>query len=228
MVLAAAREPRPGGGRRGRGGDPPPAPQNRPASRRYILVDMRRDDDLSLLRQVALKDRGAFEALYALYYRRLFSYLFKLTRRAEMVEEVLNDVMLVIWMKAATFDGRSRPSTWIFGIAYHKAMKALSQRRPAASAGDLREGDPPEPVETEQPESLMARREIATTLGRALLELSAEQRTVVELTYFYGLSYQEIGEIMDCPVNTVKTRMFHARRRLRDLLPEMGVSSHVG
>jgi RNA polymerase sigma factor (sigma-70 family) len=189
---------------------------------------MRRDDELSLLNRIVLKDREAFEALYTLYYRRLFSYLFKLTRRAELVEEVLNDVMLVIWTKAHTFDGRSRPSTWVFGIAYHKAMKALSRRRPGESAGDMRDGEPPEPVETEQPESLMARREVATTLGRALLELSAEQRAVVELTYYYGLSYQEIGEIMDCPVNTVKTRMFHARRRLRDLLPEMGVSSHAG
>jgi RNA polymerase sigma factor (sigma-70 family) len=189
---------------------------------------MRRDDEFLLLRRIAHKDRGAFEALYTLYYRRLFSYLFKLTRRAEMVEEVLNDVMLVIWTKAASFDGRSRPSTWIFGIAYHKAMKALGQHRPAERQGDHGEGGPPEPVDLDEPESLLAKRQLATTLGRALLVLSAEQRTVVELTYFYGLSYLEIADIMGCPVNTVKTRMFHARRRLRELLPEMGVSSHAG
>jgi RNA polymerase sigma factor (sigma-70 family) len=188
---------------------------------------MRRDDELSLLRLIALQDRSAFEAFYSLYYRRLFSYLFKVTRRAELVEEVLNDVMLVIWTKAHTFDGRSRPSTWVFGIAYHKAMKALSQRRPAEQLGDG-EREAAEPVDADQPESLYVRRELASTLGRALLELSAEQRSVVELTYFFGLSYQEISEVMTCPVNTVKTRMFHARRRLRNLLPEMGVSSHVG
>jgi RNA polymerase sigma factor (sigma-70 family) len=189
---------------------------------------MRRDNDLWLLHQIADKDRGAFETLYSLYYRRLFSYLFKLTRRAEMVEEVLNDVMLVIWLKAATFDGRSQPSTWIFGIAYHKAMKALGQRRPAEQSGDGLENEANEPVDSEEPESLLARRELATTLGRALLSLSPEQRSVVELTYYQGLAYQEIAEIMECPVNTVKTRMFHARRRLRDLLPNLGVSSHVG
>jgi RNA polymerase sigma factor (sigma-70 family) len=189
---------------------------------------MRRDDDLLLLRQIARKDRGAFESLYSLYYRRLFSYLFKLTRRAEMVEEVLNDVMLVIWLKAETFDARSQASTWIFGIAYHKAMKALGQRRPAEQQGERLENEAYEPIDSEEPEGLLVRRELATTLGRALLALSPEQRSVVELTYYYGLPYQEIAEIMGCPVNTVKTRMFHARRRLRDLLPEMGVTSHVG
>jgi len=189
---------------------------------------MSSDAELHLLHRIAEKDRGAFEELYSLYYRRLFSYLFKLTRRAEMVEEVLNDVMLVIWKKASSFDGRSRPSTWIFGIAYHKAMKALAQRRPAERSGDDGEREPLEPVDHEEPESLLVRRELATTLGRALLAISAEQRAVVELTYFHGLSYQEISDVVGCPVNTVKTRMFHARRRLRNLLPEMGVSSHAG
>src|ERR1700694_3784920 len=189
---------------------------------------MGRDDEFALLHRIAQKDRGAFEELYTVYYRRIFSYLFKLTRRAEMVEEVLNDVMLVIWRKAASFDGRSRPSTWIFGIAYHKAMKALAQRRPAERSGDDGEREPLEPVDQEEPGSLLVRRELATTLGRALLAISAEQRAVVELTYFHGLSYQEISDVVGCPVNTVETRMFHARRRLRDLLPEMGVSSHAG
>ena len=70
-------------------------------------------DELTLLRKVAAKDRKAFETLYHLYYRRLFGYLLKMTRRAELVEEVLNDVMLAIWKGAASFDGRSRPSTSI-------------------------------------------------------------------------------------------------------------------
>ena len=181
------------------------------------------NDELSLLRRVAAKDRKAFEVLYHLYYRRLFGYLLKLTRRADLVEEVLNDVMLAVWKGAPGFDGRSRPSTWIFGIAYHKALKALA-RRPE----EPREPEGPEPVDSEEPESLAARRELAGVLGRALGELSPEQRAVVELTYYYGLAYQEIAEIVGCPVNTVKTRMFHARRRLKELLPGLGVSSHTG
>ena len=186
------------------------------------------DSELSLLRRVAAKDRKAFEVLYQQYYRRLFAYLFKLTRRAEVVEEVLNDVMLAVWKGAASFDGRSRPSTWIFGIAYHKALKALSRRPAGARLEDSEAAGAAEPVEPDEPESLLARRELASLLGRALRALPAEQRAVVELTYYYGLPYQEIAEILGCPVNTVKTRMFHARRRLKELLPEMGISGHAG
>ncbi|HEY0510572.1 MAG TPA: sigma-70 family RNA polymerase sigma factor [Thermoanaerobaculia bacterium] len=183
------------------------------------------NDELTLLRRVATKDRRAFEALYHLYYRRLFGYLLKLTRRADLVEEVLNDVMLAIWKGAASFDGRSRPSTWIFGIAYHKALKAIA-RRPQEPQGTAEESA--EPVDTEEPERLAVRRELASVLGRAIGALSPEQRAVVELTYYYGLAYQEIAEIVGCPVNTVKTRMFHARRRLKELLPELGVSGYAG
>jgi RNA polymerase sigma-70 factor (ECF subfamily) len=192
-----------------------------------MLGSMSSHDERSLLRRVGAKDRTAFEALYQLYYRRLFAYVFKLTRRADLVEEVVNDVLLAVWQGAPRFDGRSRPSTWIFGIAYHKALKALARvanRRPPVDD----EAEAPQPVEPEGPESLVARRELQSVLGRALAALSAEHRAVVELTYYYGCSYQEIAEIVGCPVNTVKTRMFHARRRLRELLPGLGVTSHAG
>ena len=186
---------------------------------------MPQDDELALLRQVAAKDRKAFEALYHLYYRRLFGYLLRVTRRADLVEEVLNDVMFAIWTGAAGFDGRSRPSTWIFGIAYHKALKGMA-RRPQER--DSNEDRVAEPVDGDEPESLMARRELATVLGTALGALPPDQRAVVELAYYQGLGYTEIAEIVGCPVNTVKTRMFHARRRLREMLPDLGVTSHAG
>ena len=184
---------------------------------------MAAESDLSLLRRIGAKDRRAFEALYHRYDRRLFAYILKLTRQADMVEEILNDVLLAVWKGASSYDGRSQPSTWIFGIAYHKALKALARRAPEPT------GEPgDEPADPEGPESLLARRELATVLGRALRALPPEQRAAVEMTYYYGLSYPEIAEIMGCPVNTVKTRMFHARRRLREILPEMGISGRSG
>jgi RNA polymerase sigma factor (sigma-70 family) len=193
------------------------------------------DDEHALLRRVAAQDRKAFEALYQAYYRRLFAYLFKVTRRGELVEELVNDVMFAVWTGAGRFDGRSRVSTWIFGIAYHKALKALA-RNASPLAGpahqpaeeDRRESQAELAAPGEEAESLLTRRELATTLGKALGSLSPEQRAVVELTYYYELSYHEISEIVGCPVNTVKTRMFHARRRLKELLPRFGVSSHAG
>ncbi len=178
------------------------------------------DDEQSLLARIAAKDRRAFETLYHRYHRRLFVYLFKVTRRADLIEELVNDVMMVVWQSAARFDGISRPSTWILGIAYRKALKALSRRKEPVGEPVAR----PFERQVEGPDRLLARREEATVLGRALARLPPDQRAVVELTYYFGYSYREIAEIVDCPVNTVKTRMFHARRRLRDALPQSGLA----
>lgn len=180
--------------------------------------------DHDLLRRIARRDRHAIRELYERYYRRLFAYVFKITRRPEVVEEVLNDVMLAVWRQAGEFSGRSRPSTWIFGIAYRQTMKALRRQRRHAAAGE--DGPEPDGLESRSepgPESLMAQRELASVLGGALATLPPEQRAVVEMTFYHGFSYPEIAEIVDCPVGTVKTRMFHARRKLREALSGLGL-----
>jgi RNA polymerase sigma factor (sigma-70 family) len=178
------------------------------------------DDDFTLIRRVATRDRQAFEALYQRYARRLYSYLSKFLRQRESVEEVLNDVMLVVWQNAGRFDCTSRLSTWIFGIAYHKALKALA-RAPKGPSGTP--PYPPRYSHQDDPEEVMTRREIGRTIARALSALPPQQRAVVELTFYDECSYGEIAAITKCPVNTVKTRMFHARRRLAPLLAELGL-----
>lgn len=172
-------------------------------------------EDLELLQRVATKDKIAFERLYARYFPQLTRYVGRLTRRPEMVEEVVNDTMFVVWEKAAGFEGRSKVSTWITGIAYLKGIKALDRLRmmPEQSAENLAEVE-----EIEESVNLINKLGLDDWLSSGLDLISAEQRSVVELTYFSGYSYQEIAEAMDCPVNTVKTRMFHARRRLAKLL----------
>jgi len=181
------------------------------------------DRDALLLERVAAKDRGAFQELYQRYYQRLFGFIFKVTRRPEVVEEALNDTLLAVWKGAGSFAGRSRPSTWILGIAHRQALKSLSRVRRAERDPETMPEDGPE-----GPESLAARRELASTLGRALAQLPPEQRAVVELTYYEGCSYSEISAIVGCPVNTVKTRMFHARRKLRVLLAAAGIDEVGG
>src|SRR5258706_2863413 len=95
------------------------------------------DEDKALLSQVASKDLRAFEVLYRNYYRRLTRFLERITRQAYLVEEVLDDTMLVVWLKAHTYDGSCRVSTWIFAIAYNKAMKAIRRvGRPADTLSD--------------------------------------------------------------------------------------------
>jgi RNA polymerase sigma factor (sigma-70 family) len=177
------------------------------------------DDDFILIRRVAAKDRQAFEVLYHRYARRLCGYLAKFLRQPETVEEVLDDIMFVVWQNAGRFDYTSRLSTWIFGIAYYKMLKALA-RAPKAPVDSL--PDIPERSDQDDPAGIMARRELRHLLAHALEALSPEQRAVVELTFYHECSYQEIAAITKCPVNTVKTRMFHARRRLAQLLTGLG------
>ncbi|WP_313801395.1 RNA polymerase sigma factor [Sphingobium sp.] len=169
------------------------------------------EGDLRLAARIRLRDRKAFDALYRAYRPRLARFLMNILRRRHLVEEVLDDTLMVLWDRPDSFSGRSRLSTWLFAIAYRKAMKALrkqddpiedcfaegrisADRSPEQDAGDSR-----------------ARQALLDALAR----LSPEQRAVVDLTYFHEIGYREIAAIMDCPVDTVKTRMFHARRHLR-------------
>jgi RNA polymerase sigma-70 factor (ECF subfamily) len=171
-------------------------------------------DEVRLLARVAGGDLRAFEALYRDYYPRLMRFLERVTRRPGIVEEVLNDTMLVVWNRADDYNGGSKVSTWIFAIAYRKALKALRRF-------DEPEGDEAVdlPVDDEaQPDRQVDLWQLREALVKALDGLSAEQRAVVDLTYFHGLGYREIAHIVSCPVDTVKTRMFHARKKLKTLL----------
>jgi RNA polymerase sigma factor (sigma-70 family) len=178
------------------------------------------DDDLALIRQVAAKDRQAFETLYYRYAQRLYRYLSKLIRQRELAEEALNDTMLAVWQNASRFNNTSRLSTWMFGIAHHKALKALA--RSSSNAADVPPATREEWIDGEGPEGAVMRQELGKTLAHALETLPPEQRAVIELTFYHEHSYREIAEITGCPVNTVKTRMFHARRRLAQLLAGLG------
>jgi RNA polymerase sigma-70 factor (ECF subfamily) len=171
-------------------------------------------EDRALIARVASGDMRSFEMLYRAYHSRVQRFLSLLTPRATIVEESLNDTMLAVWRRASTYNGQSKLSTWIFAIAYRTVCKAL-RRQDAPVEGDGAD----EPAgEAHDPERRRSDSEARTALMRALDCLSHEQRNVLVLTYFHDLPYAEIAQIMDCPVDTVKTRMFHGRRRLRALL----------
>ena len=173
--------------------------------------------ELRLLARVANGDRQAFQELYVGYHRRLARFLTRLTRGYPIAEEIINDTMYVVWCKAAGFRGQSQVSTWIMGIAYRRALKALKRESSAAHVPAL-----PGAPDSQATDATQRTEELHDWIGCALDDLPAEQRMVVELTYYVGLSCQEIATIMECPVNTVKTRMFHARRKLRTTLPQYG------
>lgn len=166
-------------------------------------------EELELLRLVADRDRDAFTSLYRIYHPRLFRFLYRLTSSYTAADELVNDIMLAVWRSATSFRGESRVSTWIFGIAYRQAMRRLRRRRLRIR----RDKDPDEfgargnrDVETED------------LVRRGLESLPPAQQFAMLLVFYQGLSYAEVAAVTDCPVNTVKTRMYHARRKLREFL----------
>jgi len=171
-------------------------------------------EDVALIRRVMRRELAAFEVFYRSYHARLQRFIGLITPRQSIVEEVLNDTMLVVWNRAATFNGQSKVSTWVFSIAYRTALKALRDHDEPVEPPDADRCPSPSPG----PEEHRSAEEARAALGRALDGLSHEQRSVLVLTYFHNLPYAEIALIVGCPVDTVKTRAFHGRRRLRALL----------
>jgi RNA polymerase sigma-70 factor (ECF subfamily) len=172
------------------------------------------EGDLRLIARVAEGDLQAFGELYRRYQPRLNRFLFNIVRKPQIVEEVLDDTLMVVWERADRFKGESKLSTWIFAIAYRKAMKAL--RRYDAPIED--HGAETRQSPDANPEEEYEQARLHSLIRVAMGSLSSDHRAVVDLTYFHDLSYREIAEIMDCPVDTVKTRMFYARRHLRQHL----------
>jgi RNA polymerase sigma-70 factor (ECF subfamily) len=168
------------------------------------------EPEASLVARIAAGDQRAFAEFYGLYRRRLARFLGRVIASPDTVDELINDVMFVVWQDAARFELRSKVSTWVFGIAWYKALKALERQKRGAGLPALE----PDELPAEDRGVLEDR----DWLRRGLDRLSPEHRLVVELTFFVGCSYGEIAAIAGCPVNTVKTRMFHARQRLHGIL----------
>lgn len=175
---------------------------------------LREREELDLFARLREGERCAFEALYRHYRPRLSRFLLSLTHRRQIVEEVLDDTMMVVWSRPETFNGSSRLSTWIFAIAYRKMLKALRRIDEPIEDDDAELRASPEPG----PDQQLNQDQLHQLLLSAMSELSPNHCAVVDLTYFHEMSYRDIAEIMDCPVETVKTRMFHARRQLRRIL----------
>ncbi|MGH2361153.1 MAG: RNA polymerase sigma factor [bacterium] len=185
---------------------------------------LREHDDLQLIARVAARDQQAFTILYQRYAPRLGRFLSKLLKSHALVDEAVNDTMLVVWRKASQFDpDRARFSTWLFGIAHHAGLKALARSAEESCKplplGDERDHE--EPGNTHDPARTVLGWELGRELTAAFQQLSPDHRAVIELTFVEGFSYPQIATIVGCPTNTVKTRVFHARRRLAQLLSHL-------
>ena len=177
--------------------------------------------EIELLKDVAAGDRTAFDTLYRRYSKPLFAYIYRWLENQDTAEEVLQEVMFEVWKKAGTFAGRSKPSTWMFGIARFKTLNAL--RRYGRT--QAKEEEVPEMVNgREGPEARAAALSDRKAIQAAMGRLNPEHREVLELTYYEGLSLAEIAEIVGVPQGTVKSRLFHARQQVKVILTRMGLA----
>ena len=176
--------------------------------------------DAALVASIAAGDKRALRTLYVRHHVRLFRFLLRLVKDASHAEDLVSDVFLEVWRQAESFQGRSQVSTWLMGIARHKALSAL--RRPTTEALDEAAAalieDP-----ADNPEVALAKHETAEILRSCLVELSAAHREIVDLVYYHEKTIEEVAEMIGVPQNTVKTRMFYARKRIAELMAAKGV-----
>jgi RNA polymerase sigma factor (sigma-70 family) len=164
--------------------------------------------EIGLIKAISRGDKSAMTKFYDIYYPRLHRFLYRIIRDPESIMELINDVMLIVWQKADIFREHSLVSTWVFAIAYNRALDRI--RKDKRYREVLIDAADSEPVDSALNEVTMIR-----DLNVIMNVLTPEQRAVVELTFDFGYSYPEIAEILDVPVNTVKTRMFYARKLMQ-------------
>lgn len=182
------------------------------------LLRLRRpsgDAEHDCLHRIARQDRAALAQLYRAYQPRLARFLHRFTRQEGLIEEVINDTFWVVWQRAAQYRGDARVSTWIMGIAYRQALKAFRDGDDPALHDS---GDELEPLLVADVDG---ERETRDWLDKGLRRLPEDLRLTVELVYGQGHTLEETAAIMGCPVGTAKSRLFHARVRLRNLLPAL-------
>lgn len=174
------------------------------------------DQEQDVLARVCNGDRDAMTHLFSIYHRRLFNFVYRLTSSFSVSEELVNDIMLLVWQKASTFRGESRVSTWIFGIAYRQTMRRVTRKQlETCSSTDV----------DNFPAGGDGLAETEDWILHGLRKLPAAQQLATVLVFYLGLSYEETAAVAGCPVNTIKTRMFHARRKLKEHLQASALPS---
>lgn len=171
------------------------------------------EQDLDLIRRMASGDENAMRELYAAYGQRLYAYALRLTNDHAIAEDVTQETLVVAWRTADTFRGEGRLIAWLLGIVHHNAMKSLRHAsRPLEALGETVPADHASPEEQAQAE------EMKRWVRKGLQDLSTEHRAVLELVFYQGLTLNEVAEVCQCPLGTVKSRLSYARRHLRGVL----------
>lgn len=170
----------------------------------------------ALMERVAKADQKALADLYAQMNRKIFAFALRHVGDRDVAEGVVVETMFEVWKNAAKFGGRSRVSTWILGIARFKALDEVRRQARYSPLDDVATAAI-EDTGISAYEGLAAG-ETSAQLKKCIARLPPEQQECIHLAFFEDLSLAEIAEIQGVPENTVKTRMFHARRKLKLML----------
>jgi len=186
-----------------------------------MTTSTNQDDEVAMqliLRQVALQDEIAFSEFYHLFEARVYRFI--QTKLADPFEaaDILNEVFLDVWKQAGRFKAQSKVSTWLFSIAHHKTIDKLRKKQPEQISDEQLAllADESTDVIT-----ALINDEKGNSVHHCIEKLTTAHRAVLELTFFEDLSYKDIALIVDCPENTVKTRMFHAKQAMKNCLSRL-------
>jgi RNA polymerase sigma-70 factor (ECF subfamily) len=179
----------------------------------------RDNSDESLLERIAAGDQLAMRTLYARHSVKAYRFVLRLVGDASKAEDIVSEVFLDVWRQADRFEGRSQVGTWILAIARFKALTARRQRRDEPLDQTM--------IETvadsaDNPETCMQTKDEGALLRSCIAQLSVDHRAVIDLVYYHGKSVEEAADILGVPRNTVKTRMFYARKRIGELYLQSG------
>jgi RNA polymerase sigma-70 factor (ECF subfamily) len=181
---------------------------------------MAADSDDQLLKRIRTGDQLALQALYGRHQVKVFRFALRLLGDVQTAEDVLSEVFIDVWRNPTNFEGRSEASTWLLAIARNKAFSLLRKRKDVALDEDATlaiEDD------ADNPEVAMQKKNKSDLLRACLARLSFEHREVIDLVYYHDKSVEDVSRIIGAPEGTVKTRMFHARKRLSELARAVGI-----
>jgi RNA polymerase sigma-70 factor (ECF subfamily) len=179
-----------------------------------------KDTDKELVRRVKKGDRHAFELLFSRYQHKILNLISRYLRDREDVEDVAQETFIKAFRALPRFRGESAFYTWLYRIAINTAKnhQVARSRRPPGTDLDVDDAEYMDGTdalrESENPESALARDELSAEIDLAISQLPDDLRSAVTLREFDGLTYEQIAEIMDCPVGTVRSRIFRAREAI--------------
>jgi RNA polymerase sigma-70 factor (ECF subfamily) len=176
--------------------------------------------DETLIKQIADGNKLAMRALFARHQVRVYRFALRIVRDTALADDVVSEVFIDAWQHAGRYEGRSTVSTWLLGITRHKALTAANRRQTESidSETAMNVVDP-----GNSPEAELGQKDTGAVIRRCLASLTPEHAEIIDLVYYQDKSIREIVEILGIPENTVKTRMFYARRRLAALVTAEGV-----